>query len=1020
MSNNLSQKINGISMRKINWRIFKKNGFVLNSCAAAIISLASVSANAELPTNGNYVAGSGSIGVNNNIMNVNQNTQLGIINWGSFSIGSGNVVNINNGNGATMNRVIGNDVSRINGQFNATGSAYLINQNGVVVGPQGQITTGGGFVASTRDVKNEDFLNGGNTKFEGNSNADVVNLGSIQTGGDAILVGANVLNQGKIRAGGDALSAAGNKVLLSDTNAAGQRLFVEVGSGSVTNAGNIEAVNAELKASGGNIFALAINNTGTVKATGLKTEGGRLVLSAGNGTAQNAGVLDASSTTGNGGTVNVEGAKVVATPASMINASGAINGGNINFGGGYQGADKTVANAQIAEVAKGATLKADGGKGNGGKVVVWSDKSTKFEGAASAASAKARGGLVEVSSKEGLNFASWDINVKGATGNGELLLDPTDINIVNGSGASVGSSLVSANTLFADDIENWLQNSGNLTILTSSAGADAGDISFADNVDLIWNSNSTLVLSALRDINLLNTTIDASGNTGAASIIMNAARNINFAGNNDLSTGTLGSILLSSAGGNWQNGTGWINFGGGNTDITAKRIFLRSGIFDGRSDLGTNVAFNNTSSGSFGSFEINGFNNVDINANGTNSAISSDNGSFVVNAKNVLIDENITTRGDLIINAAAFDNTNKFVEEVGRVTSGVNVFSDGWVNNTGSLTFAGDGAIDLSICCGVTLTSGLDANGDRSVIDPSKVNFSYNNDTNEYKWFEAKGFEDFKTTFETGALNSEQFVYLINNNNQIDFNVDAATEIFVYSNQTTNVADVTVNAGESILFVVDEDTPFTVGTGELNIAGAEFNAPLIGVYTASRNNNSIDATFNGVKFEEGTLFTDSATEDWESFFQNNFNADASDDKLPSNPYIVYYKDIGTLNTSRPDCSTNPEQAGCDNFREFTETGKEFRVALTQDSTEPEEGALAWGNSSQVRANEFFTIKSYDYVDTNLTTTEKLQTFWYALPIQLVNIPLTGLSTVPGIQAIAEGLQGVTGGIQSTLDSVVVR
>ena len=56
-------------------------------------------------------------------------------------------VQFNNGSGATLNRVTGNNMSQIMGSLSATGSVYLINQQGVVIGKQGVITTGGSFVA---------------------------------------------------------------------------------------------------------------------------------------------------------------------------------------------------------------------------------------------------------------------------------------------------------------------------------------------------------------------------------------------------------------------------------------------------------------------------------------------------------------------------------------------------------------------------------------------------------------------------------------------------------------------------------------------------------------------------------------------------------------------------------------------------------------------------------------------------------------------------------------------------------
>ncbi len=1010
------------AMKKQSWRIFKRNGLVLNAFATAVI-FASTAAVADMPAGGNWVAGGGNTVIDGNTMNINQNGQYGIIQWGGgFNIANGNTVNFNNGTGATLNQDISGNGSFIDGNLNATGSVYVQNANGVIVGPNGNILTGGSFVATTRDISHDDFLNGRNN-FNGTSDAGVVNQGNIKSvNGDVILVGRYVSNSGSIEAGRNVFAAAGDQVLLTDTGTGNANMHVAVADAS--------AAQAALQANGGNVYGLAINNTGVIKANQISNVNGQVVLSSAVGTTQNAGSIDTSSANGNGGNVTVTGQNVIAAAGSSINASGYNNGGNINLGGGWQGADANIQNAQNTTVEAGATLTSNAVNGDAGQVAVWSDNTTVFRGAVSAASTNGKGGSVEISGKEILNIDTLqNINVAGGSENGLLLLDPTNINILSGNGPDLTSGITSNNTLYDTDISNWLNNNSNLVILTSSAGAEAGDINFGQGVNIAWGSNNTLTLNAIRDINLANTIINAGAANGTANIIFNAGRDINFTENALLSAGKQGAIMLNAASGQWHAGTGSINFASTAT-LIADKIFLRSGITDGnRTDLTSAVKFGNHD-GAYGSFEISGFNNVDINAGATNKVIT-EGGSVVINARNILINEDYQVGGDLILNAGAFDDdTNVFTAEGGRVFTGTNPFSDGWKQNTGTITFETTGAnsvIDFDVCCGVTLTSGVDANGNRVDLTPDVVNFSYNNATNEYKWFEAKGFGTFQTVFEGGTLttidhadvNRNGFVKIINDDNVIDFNVNAHNNVLVIANNSTEVKDVNVTSGTDITFVVDENTPLAPGAGQLNVsAGANFTAPVIALYTSQQANNSINGTFNGQTFSEGQEFVETSIEKWLVFYQNNFNGNPLDDTAGANPFIVYYKNNGTPFTPRGDCSANPQAAGCENFVEFTETGKEYRVALTQDSTTPEEGALAWGNSSMVRNNEFYTIKSYDYVDTNLTTSEKISTFWYALPIQLVNIPLTGAAAIPGIQSIAEGLKSITGGIQSGLDSVV--
>ena len=132
-----------------------------------------------LPTAGKFAAGTGNISTVGNNMTIDQSTRYGIINWKGFSIGNGNTVEFNNGSGATLNRVTGVNISNIDGMLAATGSVYLINPNGVVIGPGGKVLTNGDFIASTRDVSNQNFLQGGTLTFSGTSSGTVVNEGKI-------------------------------------------------------------------------------------------------------------------------------------------------------------------------------------------------------------------------------------------------------------------------------------------------------------------------------------------------------------------------------------------------------------------------------------------------------------------------------------------------------------------------------------------------------------------------------------------------------------------------------------------------------------------------------------------------------------------------------------------------------------------------------------------------------------------------------------------------------------------------
>lgn len=263
-----------------------------------------------LPSGGHFIAGSGSIGGDAASLTINQTTSRGVIDWSQFSIGSGNRVTFANGNGATLNRVTGGDPSAIYGTLSATGSVYLVNPQGILIGPGGVVSTGGRFVASTLDTCYCGFMKGHPLTFKGDSNASVINLGTIgSSGGDVILIARNsVVNAGRISAPhGTAELAVGQSVLLQDSST-GKQVFVQVGSGgNIENAGPIDAAQISLQAADGNIFALAGDHT-TIRATGTATRDGHVWLVADTGSVALGGTIEAKNADGRGGTVDTNGA----------------------------------------------------------------------------------------------------------------------------------------------------------------------------------------------------------------------------------------------------------------------------------------------------------------------------------------------------------------------------------------------------------------------------------------------------------------------------------------------------------------------------------------------------------------------------------------------------------------------------------------------------------------------------------------------------------------------------------------
>ncbi|HEX6996249.1 MAG TPA: filamentous hemagglutinin N-terminal domain-containing protein, partial [Gammaproteobacteria bacterium] len=528
----------------------------------------------SLPSGGTVTAGNATIETSGSSLIVSQSSQNAIIAWESFSVGSGATAHFENGAGATLNRVRGRLPSTIDGLLTASGSVYLVNPAGVTVGSGGVVRTGGSFVASTLDVTDEDFLDGGALTLTGGSAAAVINLGSIASaGGDVVLTARRVENAGSIEApAGSAGLLAGYEVELRDMSLADGKLAVRVGGSNteVVNAGTLRAADAELRANGGHVQALAGNTEAIIKATGVEKSGGRIFLTAGEGgtveatqrmqarraatpeaqpavaTLPEAGSLPAAGPDLAGGEVHVSGGTV--TLAGAIDAAGAgdaggtitavgkdrldvlstavldasgSDGGTVLLGGDYQGGqdassrylDRAIGTAAATAVADGALIRADGTKGAGGNVVIWSDGTTTFDGEVSAVGVTA-GGDAEVSGKALLGFTGT-VDLRATAGEaGTLLLDPYNVTIsTEADGSTTGNdSVINVSTL-----TNALQ-AASVVVGTGTGGAQDGNITV--DAEIAWGAGTRLTLDAANNITV-NAPIRMEGTF--ASLVLDAS-----------------------------------------------------------------------------------------------------------------------------------------------------------------------------------------------------------------------------------------------------------------------------------------------------------------------------------------------------------------------------------------------------------------------------------------------------------------------------------------------------------------
>ena len=204
---------------------------------AVLLLLASAGTHA-LPTGGQVVSGEATIqtpAAGQQL--VTQGTQRAIIDWNSFSIGSGETVRFAQpaSTSLVLNRVTGYDPSRILGQLQANGRVFLLNPYGVVFGAGARVDASA-LVASTLNLSNADFLAGlyrfdSNDGIAASRRGAVVNEGTIATpGGTVALIGPQVSNRGAIDAPLGRVGLAAADQVLVDVDGGGLVLFQVAGT----------------------------------------------------------------------------------------------------------------------------------------------------------------------------------------------------------------------------------------------------------------------------------------------------------------------------------------------------------------------------------------------------------------------------------------------------------------------------------------------------------------------------------------------------------------------------------------------------------------------------------------------------------------------------------------------------------------------------------------------------------------------------------------------------------------------
>jgi filamentous hemagglutinin family protein len=426
------------------------------------------------PEGGQVVAGQASIQRQGNDTRITQSSDRAIVNWQRFDIGKTEKVEHTMPSAASygLHRVIGGGgASQLAGELKSNGNVFLVNPAGVVIHKGARIDVGG-FLASTADIKNDDFM-AGKLLFNrpGNPGAAIINLGNISVSdrGFAALVAPTVRNDGIVAARLGRITLASGDGFKLDfygddliTFAAPETLV----DGFYTPEGETLGVtnNGEIKAEGGIVYLTAsqldsivqsvVQNGGTVSAASAELDGGKIILKA-EGEVRVAGTLDASSGKGNGGFIDVSGKAGTTVENARITTAGKTKG-LVRLGGEFQGGGNKAGATELREnfvdrfgttekLASTAALTVTNSTidaGKDGTLIAWSNGNTVIDG-------ELVGKYVETSGK---NLSVTDApQGKG----GVWLIDPDDLTI---SESSTGTTIpdVNANSLKASAIASYL------------------------------------------------------------------------------------------------------------------------------------------------------------------------------------------------------------------------------------------------------------------------------------------------------------------------------------------------------------------------------------------------------------------------------------------------------------------------------------------------------------------------------------------------------------------------------------
>ena len=352
------------------------------------------------PQGGQVIAGQADIHHSNNNTVIHQQSNRAVINWNSFNINANESVTfVQPGtSSAVLNRIVNQNPTTILGKLNANGQVFLINPNGVVFGKTARINVGG-IVASSLNIKTDDFMNGryvfthDSKKYPGK----VINKGLIKAASSGVaMIGSNVMNEGRIYA------RLGNVAMLS-----AEKVTVDFdGDGLIQ-----FEINRKLIEKDRHIIQ-AVSNTGQIIA-----DGGNVILSASTAkdvfsqVVNNEGVIKASRIQKQGGDVFLIGGS----------SSDIVNTGEINVTGSAEAGNILLQGESIDVTGR---LLADSKNSTAGTIIIKAEKVADINAMATARGLKenSKAGQINVTGDKIKLKSGTNMDVSGFEGGGEVLV----------------------------------------------------------------------------------------------------------------------------------------------------------------------------------------------------------------------------------------------------------------------------------------------------------------------------------------------------------------------------------------------------------------------------------------------------------------------------------------------------------------------------------------------------------------------------------------------------------------------